>query len=257
MNAQTSPGFFVDLRERVRERAYRWIADRYDIAGFKRIYLVHIRKTGGTSLNYMFLSLSRSNPHTLYGKLHRAPDRRLMRMGKIFVEGTRKLINEGHYFYAFSHIPLHGLRLPEGTFTVTCLRDPVKRVVSLYNMLMYYSVKNVPHPGMARDGRLLGNSFEDFIERIPQEDLLNQLHMFSERLNVEEAAERIKSLPHFFMTEKFEEGVKDLNAKTGLHLKYIHTRNAPYQADISDDSILRLREKLEKEYELLERLRAS
>lgn len=178
-------------------------------------------------------------------------------MGKIFVEGTRKLINEGHYFYAFSHIPLHGLRLPEGTFTVTCLRDPVKRVVSLYNMLMYYSVKNVPHPGMARDGRLLGNSFEDFIERIPQEDLLNQLHMFSERLNVEEAAERIKSLPHFFMTEKFEEGVKDLNAKTGLHLKYIHTRNAPYQADISDDSILRLREKLEKEYELLERLRAS
>jgi hypothetical protein len=204
----------------------------------------------------MFLALSRSNPHTLYGKLHRAPDRRLMRMGKIFVEGTRKLITEGHYFYAFSHIPLHRLRLPEGTFTITCLRDPVKRVLSLYNMLMYYSVKNIPHPGMTRDGKLLGNSFEDFIERIPPEDLLNQLYMFSEQFSVDEAEERIRSLSHFFMTEEFEKGVQELNTKTGLNLRPIHTRKSEFKAEISDDSILRLRQKLEKEYELVERLRA-
>ena len=39
------------------EKKYRKIASRYNISGYKRIYLIHIRKTGGTSLNHMFLSM--------------------------------------------------------------------------------------------------------------------------------------------------------------------------------------------------------
>jgi hypothetical protein len=46
-------GFLFGLSE---NRKYRHLA-KYNIGdGFRRIYLYHIQKTGGTSMNHMFLS---------------------------------------------------------------------------------------------------------------------------------------------------------------------------------------------------------
>ncbi|MBI5007633.1 MAG: sulfotransferase family 2 domain-containing protein [Nitrosomonadales bacterium] len=227
----------------------------YDLGGYKRIYLVHIRKTGGTSLNHIFLNLQTGDSASLYENLARSPDHRIICGDKVYVGWNVRYINAGNYFYAFSHTPLHELDLPEGTFTVTCFRDPVKRVISHYNMLMNFQVNKIDHPCMAIEGKWLGNSFEDFLQRIPEEHLLNQLYMFSARFDASEALARVAGLSHYFFTEDFARGIDELNTKTGLNLKPLHIRKASFSASIPEESIEKLRGMLAREYAFLDRVR--
>lgn len=244
------------VKGELEEKRCNRIASHYNVSGYKRIYLIHIRKTGGTSLNNIFLSLSGEEPASLYAQLAATPGHRLLRRGRIFVGWNIRYINKGNYFYAFSHTPLHKLNLPEGTFTITCFRDPVKRVISHYNMLMDFSVNRVSHPCMRTEGDWLGNSFNDFLKRIPQEHLCNQIFTFSARYEINEAVERVASLSHFFFTENFSNGIDAINYKTGLNLKPAHIRKASYSAPIPDSSMANLREMLAKEYNFLDRIRA-
>lgn len=245
------------LKGELDERKYHKIASEYDIRGYKRVYLVHIRKTGGTSLNNMFLSLSGEDSAYLYNQLSSMPDHRLISNEIIYVGWNVRYINRGNYFYGFSHIPLHKLDLPERTFTITCFRDPVKRVVSHYNMLMDFQVNNIDHPCMATEGKWIGGNFDDFLRRIPQDHLLAQLYMFSGRYHINEAVAQVKKLSHYFFTDNFSDGIDELNKKTGLGLKSIHTRKGSYNAQIPEASLAKLREMLEKEYSFLDQLQKS
>ena len=137
------------------------ISDQYDIAGYKRIYYFHVRKAGGTSLINMFLSLSGQDSTELLDGLRRTADHRILINGKIYTGWNARYIAGGHYYFEFSHIPFHKLRLPESTFTVTCFRDPVKRVVSHYNMLMGFLENNIKRPCLRVESKWLGAGFED------------------------------------------------------------------------------------------------
>jgi len=243
------------IASKLDERKIRSITSRYDLAGYKRIYLVHIRKTGGTSLNNMFLSLSGEDSESLYGRLGQTADHRIVCGNKVYVGWNVRYINEGNYFYAFSHQPLHALNLPDGTFTVTCFRDPVQRLISHYNMLMDYQANKINHPCMEIEGKWLGNSFNEFLQRIPEEHLCNQLYMFSARFDINEAVERVASLSHCIFTEYFESGIEGLNSKTGLNLKAMHIRKSTYKAPIPEDGMDKLRKMLDREYIFLERIR--
>lgn len=234
------------------EKKYRKITENYNFHGYKRIYLFHIRKTGGTSLNSMFLSLSNEDSNNLYTKLGQSPDHRLSRNGLVYVGWNTKYIKKGNYFYAFSHTPFHKLSFPEKTFTVSCFRDPVKRVVSHYNMLMNFSLNKINHPCMATEGKWLGNNFVEFLSKIPKEHLLNQLYMFSPNFDITEATSNVKSLSHFFFSDSFGKGVDEINKKTGLKLRSIHIRKAKYKAQISDDSLATLRDMLHDEYRFID-----
>lgn len=245
------------LRNRLSDKRFRKVSAAYNINGYKRIYLVHIRKTGGTSLNNMFLSLGDQDFASLYTELESTLGHRMLRSGKIFVGWEVGLINQGNYFYAFSHTPMHRLDLPDHTFTITCFRDPVRRVISHYNMLMNYAVNKISHPCMEVEGKWLGDSFDDFLDAIPREHLLNQLYMFSENFDIDEAVKRVGNLSHYFFTEEFSEGIEELNRKTGLELKPVHVHKSGYQAHIPEESIARLRNKLVVEYEFLDRLSKS
>jgi len=238
-----------------KERKYREITEGYDLKGYKRIYLVHIRKTGGTSLNNMFLSLSGEDSSQLYAQLAQTPNHRLLSNGKIYVGWNIKYINKGMYYYAFSHTPFHRLSLPDKTFTITCFRDPVKRVVSHYNMLMDFYVNKVDHPCMKTEGKWLGKDFDDFISKIPREHLLNQLYMFSSNFNIGEAVSNVQKLSHFFLSDNFKKGIDELNEKTGLNLEALHIRKSSYQAQISEDSLSVLRDMLCDEYRFLDSIR--
>jgi len=202
------------------ERECQRLSETYDINGYRRIYLVHIRKTGGTSLNNMFLSLSGEGPRELYDRLVRTPDHRVVRNGLIYVGWNVRLLNRGSYFYGFSHTPLHQLSLPSGTFTVSCFRDPVKRVISHYNMLMEMKLSGKSHPCL-----------------------------------VSEAVDRVSGLSWYFFSDQFSEGVAELNRRTGLDLESIHIRKSGYREEIKESSLERLREMLEDEYRFLAQIR--
>ena len=221
-------------------------------SAFERIYFVHIRKTAGSSLNHMFLSLGGEDSMPIYRALSRSYA--VQRNGRIFVGWHKPFIEQGNYYYAFSHEPFHALQLPEETFVFTCFRDPVSRVLSLYNMLYRLKTEGIDHPCMAEQGPWLGNSFEDFLELTPRTHLLNQLYTFSASLDVNEALTRMKSLSFYFRMESFNEGVQGLNSMLGINLQPTHKKKAPYKAEIANESLQRLRNLLEPEYRFLSSL---
>ena len=243
------------VRTFLTENRCRRMAARYNLNGYKRVYFVHIRKTGGTSLNHMFLSLSGGEAEPLYDAMVQACDHRLIHRNLIFVGWHLGHINEGNYYYAFSHTPLHELDLPERTFIATCFRDPVRRVVSHYNMLMGYRANRVDHPCMAVEGEWLGSSFGDFLKRIPREHLLNQLYMFSRSCDIDEALESVTGIDHYFFTDSFEQGIRELNEKTGLSLQPMHSARSDYRADISETHLRALKDLLKDEYRFVGTLR--
>jgi hypothetical protein len=242
------------VRAEVEVRRHARDAREYDLNGFRRVYLVHIRKTGGTSLNHMLLSLGQPDHRSLYLELAAARGHRLERGGKVFVGWNVRLINRGDYFYAFSHAPLHAVRLPEDTFTVASLRDPVRRVVSHYRMLMEYARNRSDHPCMRTEGAWLGSSFRDFVRAVPKEHLLRQLYTFSASFDVDEAAERAAGLSHRIFVEDFDDGVRVMNERTGLSLEPVHLRKTTVPVDVRRDEMEELRERLAPEYDFLEAL---
>lgn len=196
------------------------IVQNYKIAQkYKRIYHYHIRKTAGTSLNMSFLVLTGKNPDELYPKLSRSKFKRLILKDKVYVGWNKLLIEQGHYFYAFSHIPMHKIKVPDDSFTITILRDPVKRAISYYNMLKSFEKNNPAHPVLKTEGQYLGESFADFLKKAPVERLSRQLYMFSKEFNTEEAFENISKVNFVMSTENFEEDLKKLGKKLKLKLQ--------------------------------------
>lgn len=243
------------IKEAIQEPKLRDVTSTYNFNGYKRIYLVHIRKTGGTSLNKMFLSLSEENADSFYTTLVDTPDHRVCREGLVYVGWNTRIINKGTYFYGFSHTPIHQLDLPEMTFTVSCFRDPIKRVISHYNMLMNYRLNKIGGALLATEGKWLGNCFDDFIQRIPPKHLLNQLYMFSSNYDINEALENVQRLSYYFFVEDFNSGIVEINRKTGLDLRPIHARKAQYRAEIKNKSLNTLKDMLQREYQFVDSIK--
>ena len=187
--------------------------------GDERIYFYHIRKTGGTSFGTMVMAScdERSRaPLSLWDALWAAHRHRLALGGKVFVAGEHKLLERGEYFFGTSHIPAHQLSLPAKTFTITCFRRPVDRIVSHYRMLLTQKARNPA--AFAKEGRWLGGSFREFLSLIPKEHLMRQLYMFSESFDVAQAFDRIQGLSCWFLMEEMEKAARALPAWLGIEL---------------------------------------
>lgn len=224
---------------------------------FKRIYFYHVRKTAGTSINHMFLATATDHPNTAYQQISKTLLRRITLSGKTFVAHNRILIRQGNYFYAYSHSPVHLLRPSSDTFTFTCFRDPVERVISHYKMLLEIQQETENHPMLNTECKWLGNSFSDFLQNIPQEHLLNQLYMFSKTFDVPEAVSEASKLNHIVFSDQFEQGISALVDKTGVPLTSSHIRKSSIKLTLTDADRARLREMLDAEYELLRLLKTA
>jgi hypothetical protein len=243
------------LIDRKEDDECKRITEAYSFAGkYERIYTYHVRKTGGTSLNKMFLALSGTDSNKLYEELIHARCHRKIVGDKVYVGWNKLLIERGHYFYAYSHIPSHELALPENTYTITCLRDPVKRLVSHYKMLVEAAEKDSPPAWFHREKKWLGRSVMDFAESLPPEHLLNQLYMFSPHLNVDVGVREIMKCNIYFRTEEFDRGIARLNASINLNLSPMKVRSTNVQVELSSKMRKRLEGMLAPEYELMARL---
>ena len=231
------------------------LASRYALSGgFQRIYLYHIRKTAGTSLNHMFFALDSDGSEKTYKNLILSNQHRYIGRNHIFVGWNRKLIEEGHYFYGFSHIPIHDIKLPKNTFTITILRDPIQRLVSHFKMLIEESKKLTPLPWYKFERKFLSDTIEEFATKLPRHHLLNQLYMFSSRLELNEAADNINKCNLWFSTNNFNEGVTQINANLNLHLEPVHIRSSQIKIELSQTQYSFLYDILQPEYKLITKL---
>ena len=220
---------------------------------YERIYFYHIRKAAGTSLNHAFFDLGDEDAEVVYDWLGK---RRMMVAGsRAFVGWNKPLIESGRYFYAFSHIPSHQLKLPNNTFTITCFRDPVQRVLSHYRYLLRLLREGSSHNCLKREGPWLGNSFSDFVENTPTEHLLNQLYMFSETLNTDEAFEAIAQCNHIMFTEQFNKGLNQLSERLGFALQSQQKNRSRTDVSVLEGEVEAARRQLRPEYDLLKRVR--
>lgn len=240
-------------------------------AGYKRVYHFHVRKTAGTSLNSAFWALGGLD-------LQAMSDRQVAEgNGLRFVRGNRQLIEEGDYFYANSHRPAHELRLPPDTYTIAILRDPAARVISYYRYLLWArsgEADREREPFLDEvlaesaflgggPGRFLARlaprrreaSFRDFLDRVPPERLLTQLHMFSERLDPSEAAEAALACSATCFTETYPADLRRIAAELRLDLREKRERSFGERVVLTDEESELLRERLAPEYAMIERVR--
>ncbi|HQR04148.1 MAG: sulfotransferase family 2 domain-containing protein [Proteobacteria bacterium] len=245
-----------DLRDRL---LYRHIAHYRLPGGKRRVYFHHVRKTAGTSLCQSALvaaaGVQANDGNRLWGELWGAHRHRLAINGKVFVAGNRALIEEGFYYFAASHLPAYEIALPPDTFAITCLRDPVRRVLSHYSMLVSQRATN----GQAyrNEGHWLGAGFDDFLERIPAEHLLGQLHTFSASFDPDEAFSRITACDLWFFTEELDHILPLLSQHMGLSLPKLCANRSPATATVTPQQIARLRAILAPELALHARLKAA
>lgn len=219
----------------------------------RSIYHFHIRKTAGTSINYAFLENSGVEPFEFYTSLTEEKRHEIVANEKIFLAWNTRLINQNKFHFAFSHSPFDDLTLSEEVFKFTCLRDPVKRVLSHYNMLQYFKLNNVNHVCRKVEEPWLGNSFSDFLDNIPKSHLQNQLFMFSKKFDINEAVKVLKSMDFVLRTESLEKNLEELSAELNWPLKLYKARNYGYKSKVSEQELTRLKEMLLPEYEFLEK----
>lgn len=234
----------------------RRLSQSYELpGGYKRIYFYHIRKTAGTSLNRAFIALGADDVPAVHLRLQQSWNKRIVVDGKVIVGHNRYLIQQGHYYYGFSHHPWDELVLPPQTFTVTCLRDPVRRAISHYRMLV--GRIGAVTRSTAAERHWAEGTLSDFVDRASPEHLMRQLYMFSTRMDIDEAEHRIRQCSAILYTEQFEEGVEALARQLQLPLQCRRERVSPAEVELDPVGVERLRDYLQPEYELLSRLQPA
>jgi hypothetical protein len=244
-----------DAWEIRRDPTYRRLAATYELPdGSRRVYCHHVRKTAGTSLYLSFLGLGGEDPMDVWRRITTSRLPRTISGDYAFAANSRRLLAEGAYFFGRSHRSADRQRLPSRTFTVTVLRDPVDRVRSYYDYLVAGDPPNNPGRVGEHQRRLAEGGFDQFLERVPEKDLLNQIATFSSRLDLSEAADRIAKCSCVLFTDTFDEGLESLGRRLDLPLVAHRARSSDGRSPLTDAQLERLRTRLEPEYELLGRL---
>jgi len=222
-----------------------------------RIYFTHVRKTGGTSLYKSFLSLGGEDPAQVLTRMNHGVKARSGPYS--FACSDRSFVfRMARYNFGWSHLPAWQLHLKPGTFTVSILRDPISRVISLFRHLADERADEGERFHARADERAwAADGFATFLDQADRVQLLNQLYAFSSRFDPVEAAERIRGYSLYFFSEHYNEGVAALANRLGLPLAPRVDRVSVAETLPTGTQVARLREILDPEYKLLDLLRVA
>ena len=260
--------------ERVAATTGRPFRDSATGQRFRRIYHLHIRKSAGTSLNVAFWKLcENTEAEGLRGRGYMLGPCRLPGLpGKlVFARHDGRLLQEGTYHVGYSHQPAWALDLPDDTFTVTIVRDPVRRLQSYYRYLLWVRREYGRAPDALRHaepswqdllveaealGPIGSESLRHVLDRASAQHVMSQLWMFSEALDPAEAVERLRTCSAVLRTEHFAEDLAALGSRLGLPLHRFYERGYDYAGLPEPDGadLRAAREALEPEYVMLDRL---
>ncbi len=216
------------------------------------IYHLHIRKTGGTTINHCLLAALSGRPsEPIYCALAQAVHNRVMLDDVSFAGWRLETINAGGWDFAFGHMSLDRLVLPSDARVITCFRDPVQRLASHYRMLRQMITEESDHVIMAKEAPWATGTFRDFVDRVPDRHRLTQLYMFSMALDPAEAADRLRRVDHVLVTERLAEGLERLAGATGLPIDAGAHLRASAPLIISAGDLDHARDALQPEYEWL------
>ena len=190
----------------------------------KRVYHHHLMKTGGTSLNKMFIELSGTDVTIGYNELMRTRDLRIIKNKFVYTAWNQLAILSGNWHYSWSHRPIYKMKLPKNTFIITSIRHPYERVFSRYKHLLKNKSANLSTTHSATEYKWLGNGFDDYLKNIPDSELCHQLAMYSKNLNVKDALKQLERIDFVIDLSSFSEDIEKLNDKLNIKLKSIHTR---------------------------------
>ncbi|WP_370276578.1 hypothetical protein [Roseovarius indicus] len=218
----------------------------YNTFGDRPIYLAHIRKTGGTSLNFSFFALASPDPESIWMKMREDGSEIVDEGDYRFVTRNKGHIEAGQYSYAHSHIPFHELDLRENVFTVCALRDPVDRIRSHYRMVGSYLVSGVQKKWLEVERNWMGDGVVDFCRNMPKERREAQLRCFSKDGNIQEAVEAATNVDHLFDFHRFGKSMNSLSQKLGVKLEIFHERKT-VEDHISDHELAKIQDLLEQE----------
>ena len=221
---------------------------------FDRIYHFHIRKCGGTSFNLAFSSYPNGDNKN-YNTLANSHENKATFNSIPIVGWNIKHLKRGDYWYGFSHSEFERIfPLPKNTFTFCFLRDPVERLLSYYNTMKLLETHDQHHPAFKEEGQWLGNSFYDFIEKIPRQHLQNQLFMFSRNFDINFALKNLKQIDFIGITGEDEEKlVAYFRENFDIDLDYIHARKSINKYNLDENEKKLLKSKLEEEHIFFEK----
>jgi hypothetical protein len=222
--------------------------------GSRRVYCYHVRKAAGTSLHRSFLALTGQEPAALERRISESFLSQVAVHGLSFVYANKAAIEYGDYFYGWSHWPAHELALPSDTFTITALRDPVKRVRSYYSYLLEGDQPDIVFQVGEQERGLARDDFHAFLNAVPREHLLTQLYMFSPSFSIDEAVARAGACSFLFRSERFGEAITDLNRRLDLQLQARRERSTRSVAELTSSEYDHVRTLLEPEYAMLRQL---
>jgi hypothetical protein len=214
------------------------------------IYHIHIRKTAGTSVNAAFWKLAD------YDFSSAGKESLLMKSDFIAVRHHFDLINRGCYHYANSHAPIWKLELKPDTFTFTVLREPLKRLISLYKYYYWHEHErewastDPQHKNVLNYTHWLGNNFEDFLNNLPRMHRENQLYMFSGNFDVDEALKNLSTVSAVYHQQDLQQLEVDVANRFNLEIKIGKERSYSYDLprEISEKEISLAKSLLKDEY---------
>jgi len=222
--------------------------DKINKTHFSRIYHFHIRKCGGTSFNTAFSKFPNGNNKN-YQIVASQHENKAIFNNLPIVGWNLRHLKRGDFWYGFSHIEFERVfPLKKNTFTFSFLRDPIERLLSHYNMIKDWEINESPHPAFEIEGKWLGDSFSEFLEKIPKQHVQNQLFMFSNSFDIDTALKNLKKIDFVGVVGRDEEKLSNyFREYFDINLDYFHTRKSKYNYKVDEREMTLLKNKLEDE----------